>query len=135
MDPNSAKELLALCYNKKRKSYRIRKFLQETLTNVSSATPAENSDDKSVWDDSFPFGVVIEKKNKTYIEQVTGLGKKYKAYIDQVIELEKKNKAYIEQVTKLEKKLSEAEKNVGKLKKNLEELSLEKSRVMKEKKS
>ncbi|PNX85128.1 hypothetical protein L195_g041194, partial [Trifolium pratense] len=56
MDSKSPKVL-----PRKRKANHVGQSPKEIPTNVSPATPTENGDGTSIWDNNFPFGDFIDK--------------------------------------------------------------------------
>jgi uncharacterized coiled-coil DUF342 family protein len=131
MDPKSSKVLPRRTCNsiyRKRKADHVGQSPKEIPTDVSPATPTENGDGTSIWDDNFPFGEFIdnhfitEKDRETFEE--CGIEKCFhvlKATPIQVVsivrfmeqkvgDILKKNKAYHEENTELKNKLSESEK-------------------------
>jgi uncharacterized protein YoxC len=150
MDPKSAKVLPRRTCNsiyRKRKADHVGQSPKEIPTDVSPATPTENGDGTSIWDNNFPFGEFIdnhfitEKDRETFEE--CGIEKCFhvlKATPIQVVsivrfmeqkvgDILKKNKAYHEENIELKNKLSESEKNVGNLKRDLEGLKLKTSHL------
>jgi uncharacterized protein YoxC len=150
MDPKSSKVLPRRTCNsiyRKRKADHVGQSPKEIPTDVSPATPTENGDGTSIWDNNFPFGEFIdnhfitEKDRETFEE--CGIEKCFhvlKATPIQVVsivrfmeqkvgDILKKNKAYHEENIELKNKLSESEKKVGNLKRDLEGLKLKTSHL------
>ncbi|PNX76593.1 hypothetical protein L195_g032546 [Trifolium pratense] len=120
MDSKSPKVL-----PRKRKANHVGQSPKEIPTNVSPATPTENGDGTSIWDNNFPFGDFIDKHfiteedrkafenwgieecfhvlKATPVQEVSLI----RLMEQKVGDLLKKNKAYDEENTELKKDLKE----------------------------